>query len=220
MAPASSPSSSQPRNLRIGLEERSALMRKNTSAPERAASFHGRTTPASPPDHRLMRRPKTQPELLARLARGGAAGTTSPPTERRVPAKVLVNVTVQRSLGPVQVVACTDWTVGDLVAAAVRRYVKEGRRPTLPTAEPSAFALHYSQFSLESLNPEEKLINLGSRNFFLCLKPAPAASEIIEVEESEAAASSSSSAAGSCSKQAEKATKTSISWLSFMDCLL
>ncbi|URE47275.1 hypothetical protein MUK42_14646 [Musa troglodytarum] len=219
MAPNPSPStstaamcsSSQPRNLRSGQEERIVGVRKHP--PERSASFHGRTAAAFPQQQRQIRRPKTQPNLLPRGARSGgaaaAAGTSPDGVERKVPTKVLVNVTVQRSLGPVQVMASTDWSVGDLVAAALRLYVKEGRRPPLPTAEPSAFGFHYSQFSLESLDPKEKLVDLGSRNFFLCLNP-----------QTEAAASASSSSSGSCSKQAEKASKIGISWLSFMDCLL
>ncbi|XP_042436180.1 uncharacterized protein At4g22758-like [Zingiber officinale] len=193
---------SQPKNPRGGQPE------GPTRARLRSASFHHAAAAAAHPEHRQMRRPKTQPELLCR----GAA--TSSPT--RVPAKVLVNVAVQRSLGPVQVVASTEWSVGELVAAALARYDREGRRPTLPAAEPSAFGLHYSQFSLECLNPEEKLINLGSRNFFLCLKP--------ETEKSNSSSSSGSGSAAtataSCSKQAEEESKMRPSWLSFMDCLL
>lgn len=65
---------------------------------------------------------------------------------------MLVNVTVQRSLGPLQVMASTELTVEELVEAALKQYRKEGRRPLLPPtmADPSAFGLHYSQFSLES----------------------------------------------------------------------
>ncbi|XP_074564939.1 uncharacterized protein At4g22758-like [Curcuma longa] len=194
-------SSSQAKNLRGGQEGTAARVR-------RAASFHHGS--AAAPEHRQMRRPKTQPELL--VLRGGAsAASPSSSSPRRVPAKVLVNVAVQRSLGPVQVVASTDWTVGELAAAALGRYVREGRRPQLPAAgDPSAFELHYSQFSLECLDPEEKLINLGSRNFFLCLK--------LDLVSGTMGSNSSSATAGSCSKQAEKATK--ISWLSFIDCLL
>lgn len=48
-----------------------------------------------------------------------------------------------------QVVASTEWTVGELVAGLLQQYAKEGRRPLLPSSSPSDFALHYSQFSLE-----------------------------------------------------------------------
>ncbi len=64
--------------------------------------------------------------------------------------KLLLNVTVQRSLGPVQVVMSPDSTVEDLIASALRQYEKEGRRLALPTMDPAGFDLHYSQFSLES----------------------------------------------------------------------
>ncbi|XP_064977667.1 uncharacterized protein At4g22758-like [Musa acuminata AAA Group] len=188
-----------------------ADMRESRKArPERSASFHGRTTTltASPLDRSQIRRPKTQPELLPRGRSGGGE-------ERRFPAKVLVNVSVQRSLGPVQVMASAEWSVGDLVAATVRLYVKEGRRPPIPTAEPSAFGLHYSQFSLEGLDPEEKLMGLGSRNFFLCLNPVP-----VSEAASAAATATAASATGSRFKQAEKSSEIGISCFSFMDFLL
>ncbi|XP_074588369.1 uncharacterized protein LOC141844234 [Curcuma longa] len=210
-AAATSSYSSQPKNPRGGQEG-------PTRARLRAASFHhGSGAAAAPPptEHRQMRRPKTQPELLTR----GAATSSPSPSPPRVPAKVLVNVAVQRSLGPVQVVASTDWSVGDLAAAALGRYDREGRRPPLPASDPSAFELHYSQFSLECLNPEEKLINLGSRNFFLCLKPAPPVPETAE-SNSSSGSGAAAAAAASCSKQAEKESKMRPSWLSFMDCLL
>uniref|UniRef100_A0A804JGD3 DUF7054 domain-containing protein n=1 Tax=Musa acuminata subsp. malaccensis TaxID=214687 RepID=A0A804JGD3_MUSAM len=48
-------------------------------------------------------------------------------------------------------------------AAALR----QGRQ-----AAATAFGLQYSRFSLECLDPKEMLIDVGSRNFFLCLNPA------------------------------------------------
>ena len=54
--------------------------------------------------------------------------------------------------------ASAEWTVADLVAAAVALYVKEGRRPLLPSADPAAFGLHYSQFSLESTFLESPIL--------------------------------------------------------------
>ncbi|XP_008804390.1 uncharacterized protein LOC103717690 isoform X2 [Phoenix dactylifera] len=203
-------------------EGRGGGARRPPPPPQRSASFHGRTAAAaaSPVEHRQMRRPKTQPDLRA----GGRNGTTasggaSPEAkmqgkggdrifeaaERRMPEKVLVNVTVQRSLGPVQVMVSTEWSIGDLVAAAARQYAKEGRRPPLSTTDPSAFGLHYSQFSLESLDPKEKLSGLGSRNFFLCLKSVPG--------NSDPATASSSAAPSSCAEQAQE-SKISIPWLS------
>ncbi|KAG2677502.1 hypothetical protein I3843_12G102600 [Carya illinoinensis] len=86
------------------------------------------------------------------------------------PTKLLLNVTIERSLGPVQVVMPPENTIRDLIKEVLEIYDREKRRPLLPKVDPRRFELHYSQFSLESLKPEEKLINLGSRNFFLCLK--------------------------------------------------
>ncbi|KAK1356600.1 Histone deacetylase HDT [Heracleum sosnowskyi] len=85
--------------------------------------------------------------------------------------KILVHVKVDRSFGPVHVVLSVEDTVGDLIKAVIDVYLKEGRRPVLANTDARCFDLHYSQFSFESLKPDEKLINLVSRNFFLCPKP-------------------------------------------------
>uniref|UniRef100_A0A0E0KQ70 DUF7054 domain-containing protein n=1 Tax=Oryza punctata TaxID=4537 RepID=A0A0E0KQ70_ORYPU len=149
---------------------------------QRSASFHGRGTE---PRHQLAKqRPKTQPDLLAGVrgrattsfgsAAAGGGEVESEAARRRTPSKVLVSVAVQRSLWPLHVMASASWSVADLVAAAVALYVKEGRRPLLPSADPSDFGLHYSQFSLESLDPREKVMELGSRSFFLCPKSSAA----------------------------------------------
>ncbi|CAN6270319.1 unnamed protein product [Urochloa humidicola] len=132
------------------------------SARQRSASFHGRGA-AEQRHHQQQlqhkQRPKTLPDLLAGV-RGRAesfrSSSGSPPADeegRRTPSKVLVSVAVQRSMWPLHVMASAEWTVADLVAAAVALYVKEGRRPLLPTADPADFSLHYSQFSLENLCP-------------------------------------------------------------------
>jgi hypothetical protein len=135
---------------------------ETTTAPaamsrQRSASFHG--SGAAEQRHQLQhkQRPKTLPDLLAG-ARAASFRSVSPPprgggeaTGRRTPSKVLVSVAVQRSMWPLHVMASAEWTVADLVAAAVALYVKEGRRPLLPSADPAAFGLHYSQFSLESM---------------------------------------------------------------------
>lgn len=121
--------------------------------------------------------------------------------------KLLLNVTIQGSLGAVQVVMSQEATVDELIGAAVRQYVKEGRRPVLEaTGSTSGFDLHYSQFSLESLKREEKLANLGSRNFFLCRR-------------SVAEDDGEGDGVKWCSKEAEKETKVGLPWLKFMNFL-
>ncbi|XP_073004336.1 uncharacterized protein [Typha latifolia] len=200
---------SHSRGLRRGHEEK--------TLPSRSSSFHGRPT-----EKRQIRRPKTQPDLITWRTMGpspednrnrSTAVAAAGEVIMRVPAKVLVNVTVHQSLGPLQVMASTEWSVADLISAAVQFYVKERRRPPLPTTEPSAFGLHFSQFSLESLDTKEKLFGLGSRNFFLC--PKSCSSNI-----SDTATLPAASDATTCSKEAEKASKIGIPWLRFMDFLL
>lgn len=188
------------KNHRRGPEEKN----RRDKLAHRASSFHGQSPFTITSE---LRRPKTSPELLSYK---NVVGTPSmeglPPTARLT--KLLLNVTIQASLGPVQVVMTPESKVGDLVAAAVKIYAKECRRPILPTTDPSMFDLHYSQFSLESLDREEKLMALGSRNFFLCRKKSAIDGGIT--------AQSSSS----CSKQAEKVSKSGFAWLKFMDFLL
>ncbi|KAL8138719.1 hypothetical protein V2J09_004720 [Rumex salicifolius] len=96
--------------------------------------------------------------------------------------KLLLNVNVQGSLGPVQVVMSPENTVQELIKAALDIYMRERRRPLLAHKDLSCFQLHYSQFSLESIKPGEKLINLGSRNFFLCRNPACSSSKCCSVD--------------------------------------
>lgn len=64
--------------------------------------------------------------------------------------KLLLNVTVERSLGPVQVVMPPESSVRDLIRVAVETYGREKRRPLLKETDPRRFQLHYSAFSLES----------------------------------------------------------------------
>lgn len=94
-----------------------------------------------------IRRPRTVPDLVSY---GSVITAALPDDLPRVPPKLLLKVTMQGSLGPVQVIMTPESTVKDLVATTVRQYVKEGRRPVVPSTDPSYFDLHYSQFSLES----------------------------------------------------------------------
>uniref|UniRef100_A0A1J3EC55 DUF7054 domain-containing protein n=1 Tax=Noccaea caerulescens TaxID=107243 RepID=A0A1J3EC55_NOCCA len=166
--------------------------------PEKAMSFHGRgTMPQSNPNE--LRRPKTLPELFSN---GHQTFVGPVPSIPRL-TKLLLNVTIQGSLGAVQIVISPESTVNDLIDAAIRLYVKEARRPFLPESEPSRFDLHYSQFSLESIGRDQKLISLGSRNFFLCGRK-------------ENGGFNGGGSSESCSKEAEKVAKTGFHWLKFI----
>ncbi|KAE8777630.1 hypothetical protein D1007_49604 [Hordeum vulgare] len=96
-------------------------------------------------------------------------------SERSAPrlARLLVNVTVERSLWPVHVLLGADATVADLARVAVATYAAEGHRPPLCTDDGATdaaarFELHLSKYVLDALDPETKVLDLGSRNFFLC----------------------------------------------------
>ncbi|XP_056160516.1 uncharacterized protein LOC130135407, partial [Syzygium oleosum] len=83
------------------------------------------------------------------------------------PARLLLNVTVERSLGPVQVVMAAENSVGDLVRASVEAYGKEKRRPLLRASDPRCFELHYSPFSLEcEFSPHQLFSFLKSTKIF------------------------------------------------------
>ncbi|KAJ0670665.1 hypothetical protein HanOQP8_Chr13g0477121 [Helianthus annuus] len=110
---------------------------------DKAMSFHGRV---SEDMVGKLTRPRTVPELLS----GRSVVMTERVMTQPKLTKLLLNVTVQRSLGPVHVLISPEATVGDLIAAALRQYLKEGIRPILTSQDPFVFDLHYSQFSLES----------------------------------------------------------------------
>jgi hypothetical protein len=105
------------------------------------------------------------PVLHALAGAGAGAGATAAAllgrplavlSERPAPrlTRLLVNVTVERSLWPVHVVLGADATVADLARAAVAAYVAEGHRPPLPADvkdvdAAARFELHLSKYSLD-----------------------------------------------------------------------
>lgn len=133
--------STQTKGYRRGGGQELERNRKNRLN-EKALSFHGKI-PAEMPEARI-RRPKTLPDLLA----GKSLPATVPDVRPKL-TKVLLNVTVQGSVGAVQVLMSLESTVGELIAAAIQQYMKEGRRSIIAN-DSSRFDLHYSQFSLES----------------------------------------------------------------------
>lgn len=64
--------------------------------------------------------------------------------------KVLINVTIENSLGPVQVLISPDDTVANLIKTTLAIYHEERRRPFLKLKDPMHYALHYSPFCLQS----------------------------------------------------------------------
>ncbi|EPS60596.1 hypothetical protein M569_14207, partial [Genlisea aurea] len=110
----------------------------------------------------MLQRPRTFPNLSRSVADYEVIFTPPPKLT-----KILLNMTVQRSHTAVKLVISPEATVEQLISATLRQY-QESLLPALPSTDSSSFNLHYSQFSLESLDREETVMNLGSRNFFLC----------------------------------------------------
>ncbi|CAM8886807.1 hypothetical protein QQ045_027241 [Rhodiola kirilowii] len=165
--------------------------------PEKSSSFHGKSSDGM--EARQLRRPSTLPNLLAT----NSFDTSSSPDNHPRPTKLLLNVTMLGSFGPVRVVMSMEATVADLIASAVGQYVKEGRRPVMPNTDPSRFDVHYSQFYLECLDREEKLVNVWSRNLLLC-----PSKDVVD------------NRGWSCTEQAARGAKVSSPWLRLMGLLL
>ncbi|KAJ4842375.1 hypothetical protein Tsubulata_047905, partial [Turnera subulata] len=109
-------------------------------------STSDRSLETFPPERRTVL-PRRRGGLLSvpgKLAgKSGGGGST---TSQKMVTRLLLNVNIERSLGPVHVVMSSENTVRDLVKAAIEIYVKEKRRPLLKleTVDPDRFELHYS----------------------------------------------------------------------------
>lgn len=65
-------------------------------------------------------------------------------------AKVVVNVTVEGSSGPVRILVKLGSTVEDTIRRVVDKYREEGRSPEIDPNVASSFQLHCSYFSVQS----------------------------------------------------------------------
>ncbi|XP_058190322.1 uncharacterized protein At4g22758 [Rhododendron vialii] len=86
----------------------------------------------------------------------------------RKEAKVVVNVTVEGSPGPVRALVNLGSSVEETIRIVVNKYSEEGRSPLLDKhAAASTFELHQSYFSLQCLSKSEVIGDVGSRSFYL-----------------------------------------------------
>ncbi|KAF8380431.1 hypothetical protein HHK36_027917 [Tetracentron sinense] len=81
--------------------------------------------------------------------------------------KVVVNVTVEGSPGPVRTMVRLGTSVEETIRLVVDKYSEEGRSPHLHRHAASSFELHHSYFSLERLNKTDMIGDVGSRNLYL-----------------------------------------------------
>lgn len=168
----------------------------------------------------MMRRPKTQPELLNRDDHTMKMKMNTPVDQVLRANKLLVNVTVAQSIGPLRLLLSIDATVEDVIQATLVLYAKEGRKPLLSN-HPTSFGLHYSQFSIDCLNPADKIRDLGSRNFFLCPKATAKDSYSVNFTSGDTTVSSSSSSSYSCGREIQGISSLRGAWYNkLFDCLL
>ncbi|KAJ4827954.1 hypothetical protein Tsubulata_029138 [Turnera subulata] len=82
-------------------------------------------------------------------------------------AKVVVNVTVEGSPGPLRTMVKLGSSVEDTIKFIVEKYGEEGRTPKLDKEAASTYELHHSHFSLQSIDKSELIGDVGSRSFYL-----------------------------------------------------
>ncbi|XAR54998.1 hypothetical protein NMG60_11030363 [Bertholletia excelsa] len=83
-------------------------------------------------------------------------------------AKVVVNVTVEGSPGPIRTMVKLGSSVEETIKLVINKYGEEGRCPQLEKGAASTFELHQSHFSLESLEKSRVIGDVGCRSFYLC----------------------------------------------------
>lgn len=82
-------------------------------------------------------------------------------------AKVVVNVMVEGSPGPVKVLLKLGSSVEEAIKLVVNKYLEEWRSPLLDKNAASTFELHQSYFSLQCLERSTLIGDLGGRSFYL-----------------------------------------------------
>ncbi|CAN4127435.1 unnamed protein product [Withania somnifera] len=93
----------------------------------------------------------------------------SPPSfqDYKKEAKVVVNVTVEGSPGPVRTMIKLGSSVDETIRLVIDKYSEEGRTPRLDKNADSSFQLYQSYFSLKSLSNTDVIGDVGSRSFYL-----------------------------------------------------
>ncbi|KAL5748580.1 hypothetical protein ACOSQ2_025877 [Xanthoceras sorbifolium] len=82
-------------------------------------------------------------------------------------AKVVVNVTVEGSPGPIRAMVKLGSSVDETIKLVVDKYSEQRRTPKLDQDSASYFELHHSYFSLQSIDKSELMGDVGSRSFYL-----------------------------------------------------
>ncbi|KAF5734866.1 hypothetical protein HS088_TW15G00361 [Tripterygium wilfordii] len=82
-------------------------------------------------------------------------------------AKVVVNVTVEGSPGPVRTMVKLGCCVEETIKLVLKKYSEEQRSPKVDKNSPSSYELHQSNFTLQCLDKSKLIGETGSRSFYL-----------------------------------------------------
>ncbi|KAF8093883.1 hypothetical protein N665_0375s0002 [Sinapis alba] len=111
-----------------------------------------------------------RPEVFASApSLSGFSSPSSSPINQQVykreAEKVVVNVSVEGSPGPIRILVKLSCSVEETIKMVVDKYRKEGRTPKLD--KDLAFELHQSHFSIQCLEKTEIISGTGSRSFYM-----------------------------------------------------
>ncbi|KAL6348790.1 hypothetical protein AAG906_033446 [Vitis piasezkii] len=122
----------------------------------------------------VLFRPQTCTDVLATSSFCSSFLSLSPQNQEiwsvqgyKKDAKVVVNVTVEGSPGPIRTMVQLGSSVEDTIQLVIDEYRKEGRSPQLHKDAAAAFEMHHSHFCLQSLNKSDAIGDVGSRSFYL-----------------------------------------------------
>ncbi|GFZ06951.1 hypothetical protein Acr_18g0011210 [Actinidia rufa] len=166
---------------RIPVSSRPARSPQSSPSPRRRAPASQRRPSKPSRPIRILQRCKSESSLLyGGLVAGGDldrriltvpdAGLFRPQTWTdgyRKDSKVVVNVTVEGSAGPIRTMVKLGSSVDETIRLVINKYSEEGRRPQLEKDAASTFELHHSYFSLQCLSKSEMIGDVGSRSFYL-----------------------------------------------------
>ncbi|KAK1425698.1 hypothetical protein QVD17_21053 [Tagetes erecta] len=102
--------------------------------------------------------------------------------------RILINVTVVGSAGPIRFVVNEDELVASVIETTLKLYAREGRLPVLGS-KCNEFVLYCNVFGAEGLKAWEAIGSYGVRNFMLCKKPHSAVDDDVESDVKSVAAS-------------------------------
>ncbi|VVB12024.1 unnamed protein product [Arabis nemorensis] len=107
----------------------------------------------------------SSPSLLSGFSSPSSPSPINQEGNKRESPKVVINVAVEGSPGPVRAMVKLSSNVEETIKIVAEKYCKEGRTPKLD--QDSAFELHQSHFSIQCLEKSEIIGEIGTRSFYM-----------------------------------------------------